>query len=92
MLPLACLDGDLKSGASVADLILIMGLTWGVGTGILNSRRQDAFNHIAVPHPPHTTRLDSVHFSWQYKALHLNVQLNYQMSLHPTWSPRPYLL
>jgi len=26
MLPLACLDGDLKSGASVADLILIMGL------------------------------------------------------------------
>jgi hypothetical protein len=26
MLPLACLDGDLKSGASVADLILTMGL------------------------------------------------------------------
>ncbi len=24
--PLACLDGDLKSGVSVADLILIMGL------------------------------------------------------------------
>ena len=29
MLPLACLDGDLKSGASVADLILTMGLRWG---------------------------------------------------------------
>jgi hypothetical protein len=27
MLPLACLAGDLKSGASVADLILTMGLT-----------------------------------------------------------------
>jgi hypothetical protein len=27
MLPLARLDGDLKSGASMADLILIMGLT-----------------------------------------------------------------
>jgi hypothetical protein len=26
MLPLACLDGDLKSGASMADSILIMGL------------------------------------------------------------------
>ncbi len=26
MRPLACLDGDLKSGVSVADLILIMGL------------------------------------------------------------------
>jgi hypothetical protein len=26
---LACLDGDLKSGASVADLILIMGLKFG---------------------------------------------------------------
>jgi hypothetical protein len=30
MLPLARLDGDLKSGASMADLILIMGLNgWG---------------------------------------------------------------
>ncbi len=27
MRPLACLDGDLKSGVSVADLILIMGLS-----------------------------------------------------------------
>ncbi len=27
MRPLACLDGDLKSSVSVADLILIMGLT-----------------------------------------------------------------
>ena len=27
MLPLAGLDGDLKSGTSVADLILIMGLS-----------------------------------------------------------------
>ncbi len=26
--PLACLGGDLKSGVSVADLILIMGLTF----------------------------------------------------------------
>ena len=31
MLPLACLDGDLKSGASVADLILTMGLITGFG-------------------------------------------------------------
>gem|GEM_PF-1770059 len=27
MLPLACFDGDLKSAASVADLILTIGLT-----------------------------------------------------------------
>ncbi len=27
MFPLACLDGDLKSGVFVADLILAMGLT-----------------------------------------------------------------
>jgi hypothetical protein len=28
MLPLASLDGDLKSGASIADFILIMGLKY----------------------------------------------------------------
>jgi len=32
MLPLACLDGNLKSGASVADLILIMGLSSSLST------------------------------------------------------------
>ncbi len=30
MRPLACLDGDLKSGVSVADLLLIMGLKSGI--------------------------------------------------------------